>query len=418
MPCCRAGPNSRAAPGEDGGEQIVAANIDTVFLVTALDDNYSLRRIERYLAVAWESGAQPVVVLNNADLQPNPAALRAEVESAAGGAPVLALSAAHDAHLDLLAPWLESGRTVALLGSSGVGKSTLINRLLGTPAAWVTGEISAAHGKGRHTTTHRELLRLPSGALVIDTPGMRELQFWDVGADMLDEAFTDVAMLIAACRFSDCSHRTEPGCAVQAALDNGTLEAGRWASYLKLQREQASRRARRTSQLARETKAARRKIPQGAARCTNRQKKGLNRDAPSSSRNHATPLHPARRRALPGRIPACIRPHPRPLRHAGTDAVADAPKKEMTVIVDGERIAAVQAGYAVAGPGDTVIDLKSATVTPGWIDCHVHLDTVTSPQSTTEKFFLNPGDYALRAWPTALKLTPLLAGFTTVRNLG
>ena len=253
---------SRTAAGEPrhATEQIVAANVDTVFLVTALDANYNLRRIERYLAVAWESGAQPVVVLNKADLHPDPATVRAKVASIAIGAPVLAISATHDLALAAtLAPWLVPGATVALLGSSGVGKSTLINTLLGT-ALLRTSSVSDAVGKGRHTTTHRELIVAPSGALVIDTPGMRELQLWDVADAALDTTFADIAALAARCRFGDCAHRAEPGCAVQAALDDGSLEPDRWQSFQKLQREQAYAARKADPRLAREHEAAWRKI--------------------------------------------------------------------------------------------------------------------------------------------------------------
>ena len=254
---------SRRAAGDAGGEQILAANVDTVFLVTGLDANYNLRRIERYLAVAWESGAQPVVVLNKADLHDDPAAVQAEVESVAIGAPVLTLSAASGYGLDELAPWLAPGSTVALLGSSGVGKSTLINRLLGT-AHQPTSATSAERDLGRHTTTRRELLVTPGGALVIDTPGMRELQFWDIAAGTLDETFADIAALAARCRFGDCTHRAEPGCAIQAALADGALDLRRWQSFQKLQREQAYAARKADPRLARENKAAWKKIHQAA----------------------------------------------------------------------------------------------------------------------------------------------------------
>lgn len=263
---------SRRAAGEDR-EQIVAANVDTVLLVTALDQNFNLRRIERYLAAAWESGAQPVVVLNKCDLHPDPAAARAEVESVALGAPVIVLSALgggfpsaptmdqSDTPETLLAAWLRPGQTIALLGSSGVGKSTLVNRLLGTERQ-ATLAVSSAVNKGRHTTTRRELLLTPSGALVMDTPGMRELQLWDVEERALETTFADITALAARCRFNDCAHQREPGCAVNAALDDGTLPVERWASYQKLQREQAYLARKEDRALARESKAIRKKISQ------------------------------------------------------------------------------------------------------------------------------------------------------------
>lgn len=242
---------SRRAAGAVDAEQVVAANVDTVLLVTALDQNFNLRRIERYLAVAWESGAQPVIVLNKADLHSDPRAAGADVAAIAGGAPVVVLSAIEtppgqsaSGVPEALGRWLTPGRTLALLGSSGVGKSTLINCLLGGERQR-TSAISEAVGKGRHTTTHRELMVTPSGALVIDTPGMRELQLWDVDDAALGATFADIQTLAERCRFQDCTHRAEPGCAIQEALEAGTLEYERWQSFQKLQREQdyAARKA-------------------------------------------------------------------------------------------------------------------------------------------------------------------------------
>ena len=218
-------------------EQVLAANVDTVFLLTSLNEDLNLRRIERYLALAWESGAQPVIVLTKTDLADDPARHVLDVEAIAFGVPVHTISSLTGDGLDLVRSYLLPGKTVALLGSSGVGKSTLVNTLAGEELLAVS-EIRESDGEGRHTTTARQLVLLPEGGLVLDTPGMRELQLWE-SADGLGETFTDVEELAAQCRFSDCAHRTEPGCAVQAALEDGTLDYGRWASYKKLQRELA-----------------------------------------------------------------------------------------------------------------------------------------------------------------------------------
>lgn len=221
--------------GDAAIEQVVAANVDTVFLVSGLDLDYNPRRIERYLAAAWESGATPVVVLNKADLDPDRDARVAEVEALAPGAAVIAVSALEGDGIAALEPWLQPGRTVALLGSSGVGKSTLVNALLGEERL-ATGAVRAHDSRGRHTTTHRELVVLPGGALLLDTPGMRVLKLWgDEGS--VDVAFPEIASLAEGCRFRDCRHESEPGCAVLAAEADGTLAADRLASWRKLQRE-------------------------------------------------------------------------------------------------------------------------------------------------------------------------------------
>jgi ribosome biogenesis GTPase len=218
------------------GEQIVAANVDTVFLVSALGHDLNLRRLERYLTAAWDSGAEPVIVLTKADLHPGavPEAV-ADVEAIAFGVPVHAVSNVTGEGLDALDRYLGPGRTVALLGSSGVGKSTLVNSLLGEERM-ATAAVREDDERGRHTTSHRELVPLPGGALLLDTPGMRELQLY-ADEEALDTAFADVAELAAECRFSDCTHEHEPGCAVQAALEDGRLAPERWESYRKLQAE-------------------------------------------------------------------------------------------------------------------------------------------------------------------------------------
>jgi ribosome biogenesis GTPase len=225
----------RKVAGETTEEQVVAANVDTVFLVGGLDGDLNVRRFERYLAAAWESGAVPVIVLNKADLAEDLEASVAEVEAVAVGVPVVAVSAAEGRGLDALAPWLAPARTVALLGSSGVGKSTLVNALLGE-ARQATGAVRDDDSRGRHTTTHRELVPLPGGAVLLDTPGMRELQLW-AGEESLESAFPDVKALAAACRFRDCAHEGEPGCAVLGAVAAGALDAARLESWRKLQRE-------------------------------------------------------------------------------------------------------------------------------------------------------------------------------------
>lgn len=225
---------SRKAAGEASVEQVVAANVDVVLLVSAFGPELNARRIERYLAAGWESGAEPVLVLNKSDLADDLAGAVAEAEAVASGVPVHAVSAEEGAGIDELAAYAEDNRTVALLGSSGVGKSSLVNRLLGRERQEVAG--LRGDGRGRHTTTYRELLPLPGGGLVLDTPGLRELALWDAEAGV-DETFADVGELAAGCRFADCAHEAEPGCAVLAAVADGRLDEARLASYRKLQRE-------------------------------------------------------------------------------------------------------------------------------------------------------------------------------------
>ncbi len=223
----------RAVSG--GGVQFIAANIDVVLLVAALNADLNLRRLERYLVAARDSGASPVIVLTKTDLLPDPAAEISHIAEIAGGAPIVALSARTGDGLEGLKPWLKPGFTAALLGSSGAGKSTLLNALAGE-ALMDTGTIRESDDRGRHTTTHRELFRLPGGALLVDTPGMRE---FGVLADdeALDVSFADITELFGNCRFGNCSHSTEPGCAVLAALVDGSMSDERWQAYLKLQRE-------------------------------------------------------------------------------------------------------------------------------------------------------------------------------------
>jgi ribosome biogenesis GTPase len=227
---------TRKAAGEATEAQVAAANVDTVFLVSGLDGELNLSRIERYLTTAWTSGAEPVIVLNKTDLRPDLGEVVAAVAAIAPGVAVVAVSALVDRGLEELGPFLLPRRTVAFLGSSGVGKSTMINRLIGEERFSTAPVSDAAAGRGRHTTTVRELVRLPGGALLIDTPGMRELQLW-ADDDGLDRTFDEIDRLASRCRFPDCRHEEEPGCAVRAAVEGGILDARRLESYLKLRRE-------------------------------------------------------------------------------------------------------------------------------------------------------------------------------------
>ena len=214
--------------------QVLAANVDVVFVVVGLSAAPNLRRLERFLALAWESGGQPVVLLTKSDLCDDLDSVLADVTSAAPGAPVHAVSSVTGDGIDDVRAHLTPGATVVLLGASGVGKSTLANRLLGAEHLATTA--IRDDGKGRHTTTHRELIPLPGGAVLIDTPGLRGLQIWDAD-EGIERAFPEVEALVERCRFADCEHRTEPGCAVLEALAEGTLDPRRWESHQKLQRE-------------------------------------------------------------------------------------------------------------------------------------------------------------------------------------
>ncbi len=241
----------RRAAGTGGGLQVVAANVDVFFVVTSANRDLNLRRIERYLAAVWDSGATPVVVLNKRDLAEDLPSLVSAIEAVAPGAAVAAVSALTGQGMDALEPHLSKGATVAFIGSSGVGKSSLINRLFGQPAEQV-GE-TRSDGKGRHTTTRRQLSVLPSGVLVIDTPGMRELGVADAELG-LDAAFPEIAALAERCRFGDCQHESEPGCAVREAAARGDLGAERLESYRELRRETAAADARSSPALAANTK--------------------------------------------------------------------------------------------------------------------------------------------------------------------
>jgi ribosome biogenesis GTPase len=216
--------------------QALAANVDVAFVVTSLGPDLEPRRIERYLVTIWESGATPEIVLTKADRLDDPWPLAAEVEAVALGVPVHVVSAVTGQGCDALRARIAAGQTAVLLGSSGVGKSTLVNRWLGEELM-ATRETREDDDEGRHTTTHRQLLELPGGGLVIDTPGLRELQLWDVGSAGLETTFADVEEFAADCRFGDCSHVHEPGCAVLAAVDSGELPGERLHSWRKLQRE-------------------------------------------------------------------------------------------------------------------------------------------------------------------------------------
>ena len=241
----------RQAAGRISEKQTLAANVDLAFIVTSLGPELEPRRIERYLVTIWESGAVPEIVLTKADRVDDPWEQVASVEAVAVGVPIHVVSGLTGQGCDALRARLQPGVTAVLIGSSGVGKSTLVNRFAGTERMAVK-ETRADDDEGRHTTSHRELIELPGGGLVIDTPGIRELQLWDAGG--IDEAFADVEDLAAACRFNDCSHSTEPGCAVNAALESGVLAQERYDSWRKLQRELRAIAVRADARLRREEK--------------------------------------------------------------------------------------------------------------------------------------------------------------------
>jgi ribosome biogenesis GTPase len=249
---------SRRTAGESGDEQLLAANLDVLFLVTSLNLDLNPSRLERFLAAAALPRCQPVVLLTKSDLCDSTAAAVTELRARLGDLPVHAVSALTGDGLDALAPYLSGGQTAAMLGSSGVGKSTLLNRLLGVDRQEVF-PVRADDDRGRHTTTRRELVALPSGGLLIDSPGIRELQLWAEGADV-GAAFEDIARLAVNCPFNDCSHVHEPRCAVLQALADGRLDQTRYGSFLKLRRELAHEEARTDSRAARERKQQERRI--------------------------------------------------------------------------------------------------------------------------------------------------------------
>lgn len=265
-----AGDSNRRGGGRATDEQVLAANVDVALLVEAIDRPPNLRRLERYLALAWGAGVVPVIALNKADACDD---VEAAVHAVTGIAPavdVLPISARTGAGLDALRPHLEVGRTAVVLGPSGAGKSTLMNALLGERRA-ATSEVRESDGRGRHTTTHRELVALPGGALLIDTPGIRSLEL--LGDDGLAATYGDVEAIAGDCRFSDCTHRTEPGCAVMEALADGRIEPRRWAAYEKLRRE-AAHLARQGDRTLREAERRRWKLISKAASARLRRKYG------------------------------------------------------------------------------------------------------------------------------------------------
>jgi len=230
---------TRREPGPVPRDQAVAANFDYVFIMQSLNMDFNPKRLERYLTLAWQSGATPVILLTKADLAEDYWDYLIQVERVAAGVNTHVVSAHTGYGLNRLNAYLQPGKTVVFLGSSGVGKSSLVNALAGEEIMAVSA-IREDDSKGRHTTTHRQLIRLKNGVMIIDTPGMRELGMWEIG-DGLGSAFADVEAFLGKCRFSDCSHQSEPGCAIRAAIESGELDVSRWDSYRKLQEEAVDR---------------------------------------------------------------------------------------------------------------------------------------------------------------------------------
>jgi ribosome biogenesis GTPase len=262
---------ARKVAGRRVEEQVIAANVDTAFVVMALDGDFNVRRLERFLAQSWESGAKSVIVLNKSDDCDEVAARVGEVQSIAAGVPIFAVSARTGDGLEALNDLLAPGQTIVLLGSSGVGKSTLLNYFLRRDAQAVQA-VRASDSRGRHTTTSRDLFALPGGALLIDTPGLRELQLWGE-TDGVEQAFSDIEELAAQCRYGNCGHTTEPGCAVQAAIAEGRLDQNRLENQRKLEREQAFVRRKMDPQARQQEKERAKLLHRGSRKIYDQRRK-------------------------------------------------------------------------------------------------------------------------------------------------